>query len=306
MKKMIFTAVLLASASLANAQNVEVYGKMRVYQESYQLGSTSSVTQMTSDYSRFGIRGSEDLGQGLKARFTVETGLAMDSPSATTLGDRQSTVGLANQFGSVDLGRSKHALGRAIDNFDTFGNALFSSTLSVHASQGSRFSNAAFVSVKPTKNVTVNYDHGNSETPGVGAYQAAGVDLTVGNLAATVTVFDNNQNSRSTLVGARYNLQSTGTTFYSMYSKDEVIGKESTGASAGLAQKVAGTNLTGLVGYGKKNDKSISNEDVTAYNVGLNYNLSKRTILLARYVREDNTNNTKDLRRVAVGMEHNF
>lgn len=303
---MIFTAVLLASASLANAQNVEVYGKMRVYQESYRLGSTPSVTQMTNDYSRFGIRGSEDLGQGLKARFTVETSIAMDSPSATTLGDRQSTVGLANQIGSIDFGRSKHSLGRAIDNFDTFGNALFSSTLSVHSSQGSRFSNGTFVSVKPTNNVTVNYDHGNSETYGVDAYQSAGVDVTVGDLAATVTMFDNNQNSRSKLVGARYNLQSTGTTFYGIYSDDEVIGKKSTGTSVGLAQKVAGTNLTGLVGYGKKNDKSVTNEDVTAYNVGLNYNLSKRTILLARYIKEDNTNTTKDLRRVAVGMEHNF
>lgn len=86
--------------------------------------------------SRWGIRGSEDLGGGLKANFTLE-GTLINDTGATGLGfggnttvagatvgnaagasnsmfDRQATVGLSGGFGAITLGRQNTALVDAI------------------------------------------------------------------------------------------------------------------------------------------------------------------------------------------------
>jgi predicted porin len=63
--------------------------------------------------SRFGFKGSEDLGGGLKANFQLEAGINVDDGSfsgqdtsgSTVMFRRISTVGLSGGFGSVKLGR---------------------------------------------------------------------------------------------------------------------------------------------------------------------------------------------------------
>jgi predicted porin len=58
--------------------------------------------------SRWGIRGTEDLGGGLRASFNLESGINVDtgaSSNALTYFDRASVVGLAGNWGSVTLGR---------------------------------------------------------------------------------------------------------------------------------------------------------------------------------------------------------
>jgi predicted porin len=58
--------------------------------------------------SRWGLRGSEDLGGGLRATFNLEGGINIDTgaqANATTMFDRASVVGLAGSWGSVTAGR---------------------------------------------------------------------------------------------------------------------------------------------------------------------------------------------------------
>jgi predicted porin len=62
--------------------------------------------------SRWGLRGSEDLGGGLKANFTLEQGFAIDTAAAATSGlqfSRQAYVGASGGFGEVRLGRQYSA-----------------------------------------------------------------------------------------------------------------------------------------------------------------------------------------------------
>lgn len=62
---------------------------------------------MTSGNSRFGIRGAEDLGGGLKAVFQLESSLAVENggSSAPQFWDRDTFVGMeSKQFGTVRLG----------------------------------------------------------------------------------------------------------------------------------------------------------------------------------------------------------
>jgi predicted porin len=111
MKKLTFvaTAVLGLVSSTAMAQSsVTLYGIVdaAVVHTTKQAGGSKvamDAGQMAT--SRWGMRGSEDLGGGLKANFGLEGTLVNDSGAAGNLFDRQATVGLSGGFGSVNLGR---------------------------------------------------------------------------------------------------------------------------------------------------------------------------------------------------------
>lgn len=137
MKKSLIALAVMAAAGAASAQSsVQLYGIADVW-----LGSTSTkVNGVKTDsqnrmedgglsYSRFGLKGSEDLGNGLKANFVLEQGFNVDSGTdafAGTSFGRQSTVGLSGGFGAVDFGRQATAYD------DVFG--LTNNTLDANAS----------------------------------------------------------------------------------------------------------------------------------------------------------------------------
>ncbi len=55
--------------------------------------------------SRWGMKGSEDLGGGMKANFVLESGISMDGGASTGF-TRNALVGVSGGFGSIDLGRT--------------------------------------------------------------------------------------------------------------------------------------------------------------------------------------------------------
>jgi predicted porin len=294
MKKIAIAAMIAAASVVASAQ-VTVYGKLRVYEESTKVGSATAVTALTNDSSRLGFKGTEALGSGLSANFTIETGIGGDAPTASTLGDRTTIVGLSNAMGSVGLGRDKHVIARTLDNYDAMGNVYGSSIAVIHAAQGSRLSNAAFITVTPMPGFAVNYQNSNSEVAGVASAQAGSIEFTRGPVSATVAMFDNGTTSTSTIYGARVNVAQTGTTVFATYSDDKVAGVTNTGKSIGVNQPLTST-LNALASYG-------TNDTTKAYDLGATYNLSKRTMIHARYVKEDSASTTT---KFGLGMEHNF
>ena len=301
MKKIAIMSVLALAASTSFA-DVTAYGKLRAFEESYKLGTANSVTQLTDSDSRIGFKAVENLSNGLKANAVIETSVVADAPdtgAATQLGNRQSTLGLSHALGSVDLGRAKHAIGRALDNYDVFGNAAFSSTTVVNASQGQRLSNATMVTANIVNGVSVSYQRGESEIIGTPAVTAGSVDINFAGVQATYATYDNQTNSTSNLLAAKYTFAPTGTTVSAIRSSNNLAGAKTTGNTVGVAQPIGKSPVTVLASYG-------SNELVKATNVGVNYALSKNTSLQARYIKEDNVVNAKDLQRVAFGMEMNF
>ena len=114
----IAVASVLCCAGLAQAQStVTLYGIVDAafVSTTNQVGGTKSAIdagQLAT--SRWGFKGSEDLGGGLKANFALESTLANDTgaggssfgtPATANLFDRISTVGLSGGFGAVNLGR---------------------------------------------------------------------------------------------------------------------------------------------------------------------------------------------------------
>ena len=117
MKKTLVVAAVSASfAVAAHAQSsVTLYGVIDA-----GITYTSNVNghanwQQTSggvDQSRFGLRGSEDLGNGLKAIFNLESGFNLNSGRFANSGsefNRQSYVGLSSNYGTVTLGKQYDA-----------------------------------------------------------------------------------------------------------------------------------------------------------------------------------------------------
>ncbi|MDR0588134.1 MAG: porin [Burkholderiales bacterium] len=111
MKKTLIAAAVLGmfAASVASAQtaNVTLYGRMNVSVESVSSKDSNSmgkIQRITSNDSRFGIRGSEDLGGGLSAIFQVESEIDADT-SGAGLASRDTWAGLQGSWGSVKLGR---------------------------------------------------------------------------------------------------------------------------------------------------------------------------------------------------------
>lgn len=94
-----------AAPAFAATSNVDVYGLMNIAIE--DTDATNVTPGVISNTSRVGLKGSEDLGGGLKAVWQIESGLDGNGTAigATTIGGRNTFIGLSGGFGTVVAGR---------------------------------------------------------------------------------------------------------------------------------------------------------------------------------------------------------
>ena len=114
-KTLIVAAAAASFATVAHAQSsVTLYGVLDAGITYQSNVGGKSLWSMGSgiDQSRFGLRGSEDLGGGLKAIFTLESGFGIGNGKLGNNGgmfNRQAFVGLSSQYGTVTLGKQYDA-----------------------------------------------------------------------------------------------------------------------------------------------------------------------------------------------------
>ena len=118
-KSLAAIAVLGTAAGFACAADVTLYG---VVDEGFVFNQTkvekaTGATEKTNSFglesgvsasSRFGLKGSEDLGNGLKVGFKLENGFRADSgelKSSSRIFDREASVTLSGDFGALSMGR---------------------------------------------------------------------------------------------------------------------------------------------------------------------------------------------------------
>ena len=299
MKKYALLLALALAAGAVSAQTapqVSVYGKVREYQESYTAGTASALSRLTNDSSRLGVKASTDVGDGITAAAVIETGVAMDAPSATTLGDRTSIFSLSNNLGSLGMGRDKHSVTRVLDNYDAFDNAYGTIVTTIHSAQGSRLQNGLFVNTASIAGVKAEYVMANSETAGTTNVQTGSISYTLGPVSAMVARYDDNSTSNTNIVGVKYNLASTGTTLFGMYSDDQVSGVKTSGSSVGISQAIsARVAVQGTYGQ--------TNTGVTGRGMGVSYAMNKALTFNARWSYLDAAT---DVNQYGVGVEFNF
>lgn len=118
------TALVLSALPLAAVADVSLYGEIKAGVEGNNIqlqlteppsqGQTgnkvtkgkSRIRTKISDFGSFiGFRGSEDLGEGLKAVWQLEQDVSVAGGGATQWGNRESFIGLAGEFGTLRAGR---------------------------------------------------------------------------------------------------------------------------------------------------------------------------------------------------------
>ena len=106
----IAAALACAAVPVLAQSTVTIYGRVNTTVEAQKSNGVRNTT-VSDNNSRFGFRGTEDLGGGLKALFQLEGGFD-SSTGATTRGalfGREATVGLSGSLGTVKLGQQSLA-----------------------------------------------------------------------------------------------------------------------------------------------------------------------------------------------------
>jgi predicted porin len=101
-------AAMLTPAADAQIANVRLYGSLNLDVELVSArqddGTNPTVNRVSSNSSRFGVRGNEYLGGGQVAIFQIESSINGDT-NAGNLGGRETFVGLQGDWGTLKLGR---------------------------------------------------------------------------------------------------------------------------------------------------------------------------------------------------------
>ena len=158
-KTLVALAVLGSFAGAASAAtSVTMYGRLDVGYDSFHHDGLKLQQDAVANMSRFGIKGEEDLGNGLAATFKLEGRFSGDTGKYTKdMFDRESTVGLKGAFGHVRFGRALAAMdngigdfsvGERVASFDTYASAARHSNAAFYDYSNSGFSVGGNVSTK--------------------------------------------------------------------------------------------------------------------------------------------------------------
>ena len=308
-------AVVGSSAALAQS-SVTLYGRVNTTVEQQKFGN-DKVTGMENNASRFGFKGVEDLGGGLKAGFVLESGFGSDDGSSDARGffARQSEVNLSGNFGMLRLGRF-------------FAESYFATAdyVSMHNHDTGSSADMLYAYVMRDTN-KIAY-----RTPNIGGFTLEAAVSPHEQTSGGKHAFDlaANYNMGALGLGAGYSqlddakqlaLRANYTTgpfvIGGYYQRDEngVI------ANAGKRDtvRISGAYMMGAsefhlnVGRAGKYD-NIANSAATQYTLAYNYNLSKRTKVYTYYTKVDNKVgasyatgvNGADFSSFALGVRHNF
>ncbi|REE90978.1 porin [Cupriavidus plantarum] len=321
-------AAALCAAQGAHAQSITLYGVADAGIEylTHADANNHSLARMTSGNlsgSRWGMRGTENLGGGLQALFVLEGGFDIDSGTASQGGrlfGRQAYTGLSSQYGRVTLGRQNNILYDILINYDAMAVSPRYSIFTMDTFTAGRYDNAAkYVGKFGGLTVSGLYSFARgtslsggtfgSEVPGNPKSDRAmsgGLEYNAGNVGVTV-IYDMQQGT-SGLAGQNpsqkdQRLAVAGT--YTFSNAKLFAGYRwlngNIGTTAALPSKRAdlfwigaGYQLTpalSLSGAGYLLNGRNGNGDAWSASVLLDYAFSKRTDVYAQvaYIRNDDT-----------------
>jgi predicted porin len=131
MRKILLAPVWAAALIMTSAGHAETtfYGSFRAglqYTDPDAAGESSN-WDVTNEFSRWGLLGSEDLGNGLSAIYRLETGFSIDEFNGDDFAGRLAWVGLRGNFGEVKLGSQWTPYYNVAGVFDVFNATGFQS-----------------------------------------------------------------------------------------------------------------------------------------------------------------------------------
>ncbi|HRK37142.1 MAG TPA: porin [Burkholderiaceae bacterium] len=278
MKKSLIALAALAFVGAASAQSsVTLYGVADVAvakAKGAKLGAAPNANQT----SRWGLKGSEDLGGGLKATFTFEQAVSLADGSTSKGFARQANVGFEGGFGTVKIGQNWNPL----DDIYYNGDSMFgANALSLqNGVWGNSYTGAAAAQLYYA-------------TPEIAGFSGAYSTQLKGNAAKKVSSFHVKYASGPVYAGLGYENDETmgrkGTMLNATYDLGmaKLLGSYYTTKKFGTTPKIdsyqfgadipMGAALTLTVGYASSKAKVAGAKAGTGFGVGAAYALSKRT-----------------------------
>lgn len=320
MKKSLIALAVMAASGAAMAQStVTLYGIVDLWVGSVKSGlNADSVTMMESgglNSSRWGLKGSEDLGGGLKAVFKIEQGFKADTGALKGNGfDRQSYLGLEGGFGTVTFGN----VWTAMDDIVGASNSGFDSALS--ASNDVLVVNANYAD---NPGNTIKYT-----SPSFGGFSGGfsySLDETAG-VSNDVVDFSLSYGAGPIAANFAYQVQGAATDkkytalngsydfgvakLLASYGQEKIGALKTTEYQIG-ADVPLSPAMTLSVGYASSDDNAAAGDfERTGYGIAVGYSLSKRTTAYAgfRSNKEETAGGTKvdEGRVIAAGIRHTF
>lgn len=313
-RSLIIAAALASVGASAFAQStVTVYGRLNVTVERQKVGNGSNNWVMQNNASRVGLKGSEDLGGGLKAGFQIEHGFNINNggQSQTNFWARQSEVNLSSSnYGMVRLG-----------NFTSEAYYATSDYVGMHNHETGTSSDAFYAYLGR------NTDKIAYRTPSFGGatFEAA---VTAGGTQNRTTDFAVNYDAGPLHLGAGYEDKSPANknakefaarALYELgaFTVGGYVQRDTDGYGAGFGNRttfrLAGMYTMGNtelhLNYGHAGDysKLVGDQAANQYTLAVNQNLSKRTKVYAFYTKvADKGTIYGDFSSIAVGVRHNF
>ena len=340
MKKTLVAIAALAVVGAASAQSsVTLYGRIDASIGSQRTTNNGNVAGATVDVgtqilagahtgNRWGMKGSEDLGGGLKAIFQLENGFSVDTGAAAQGGllfGRQAYVGLTGGFGSLTVGRQYDLVDTAYGAYDPMG-------YSGYSAMGYAFNKGTGGDIIARQNNSVIY-----ATPNMGGFtgsamwapgenKAAGVSAgrvyglmgqyANGPVGAGIMWQSNKANGATAsvtnyLLGGSYDLGAAK--LYGQYegTNNKPANAKDNGWALGAVIPLGAPSLT--VAYSRENAKVAGTKvsDATAFSLMVQYPLSKRTYVYAAYLNGEIDSSTAGVatqknRNFGLGLVHNF
>ena len=337
MKKSLIALAVLAASGAAMAQSsVTVYGIADIWfgsnkAQTFDIGTGGLVGERQTvlesggvSGSRFGFKGTEDLGGGLKANFVLEQGFTIDDGKAKDPAkafSRQAYVGLSGGFGEVKLGN----VFTAYDDISGTTTSAFDSVLSA--------TNHVFLSNGYESNPTNNIYYA---TPSFGGFSGAvsyglGEDKTSTTSASNTFSLHAKYENGPVFAGVAYQREKDGATDASVkftrlngsydfgvakllasYGRmtENVLDSKTNEYHIGVDVPLSGA-LTLSGGYASSKTKIAGTEVLKSSGVGvaLAYSLSKRTtVYTGIHNSSSETAGVKVAKNssYAVGLKHTF
>jgi predicted porin len=318
MKKIALVAALAAAtAAPAFAQSsVTLWGRLNTTVESQKVGNQDRKSVVENNNSRLGLRGTEDLGGGLKASFNLEHGLNSDTGAASggsQFWNRQANVELTGSFGTVRLGSwFPDSYFSTVDRTSNHNHDTGSSSDALFSSFAFGFRTNKVGYFSPTVN---GFSFNASLHAGEGAAgDARAMDLSANyevgglHLAAAYSQADTATKRKNYTFEADY---SFGPFLVAGYVQRETASRFKSrniarvSAMYTLGQSEFHFNIGGTKAGA---DGTFRTAGASQWTLGYNYNLSKRTKVYGYITDVDQKlpNGAGDFNSLAVGVRHNF
>ncbi|MDP3423755.1 MAG: porin [Burkholderiaceae bacterium] len=282
--------------------------------------NAAGVGGVNNGNSRFGLRGTEDLGGGLKAGFNYEANVSLADGSAcnlttcaagqagldTDLFQRAANVSLSGGFGSITAGRQLNTAFRSVAAWELTGAANYSAVAKQFSFAGKGSRNDAMISY-----VTPNFGGVTVELGTVlKGNNAAGAlyDLAATYAAGPMVVSFNYNKLSATgakanmAIGGKYNfgVATVAASYQNLESTKTATATAKKGVTLGVSAPVGPVILT--ADMARATDTSNKSTD---YLLEAKYPLSKRTFVYGAYL-NDATKGQATVKSWGLGVRHNF